>query len=42
VSGNGVFLSGIIPALPYSVSMDEGKTKDNVQYLAINAGFLPN
>jgi len=27
---------------PYSFSMDEGKTKDNVQYLAINARFLPN
>ena len=27
---------------PFSIAIDEGKTKDNVQYLAINAGFFAN
>lgn len=32
----------LLTRTPYSISMDEGKTKTNVQYLAINARFIPN
>lgn len=31
----------LLAKIPYSISLDEGKTKDNLQYLAINARFLP-